>query len=198
MGSTFILHASDVHCRRGAFRKLSSLEDFDILAFTGDFECIESVEELLSLPVKVLAVTGNVDHASIYRLLVESGAALDGRTATVAGLTFAGVGGIDPSTSIKKLDAANQTIHVLLSHHPPYGILDVTFYGNHAGLEALRDLVLRVKPRLHLFGHIHESRGSLTQAGVTFVNPGPLREGFYALIEIKGGEVVRVSLKELN
>lgn len=198
MSNIFILHASDVHCRKGVLKKLSSLEEFDVLAFTGDFECIESTEEFLSLPARVIAVTGNIDHAAIYRRLVESGAALDGRIATVAGLTFAGVGGIDPSTSIKKLYTANQSIHVLLSHHPPYGILDVTFYGGHAGLEPLRDLVYRLKPRLHLFGHIHESRGSLTQAGVTFVNPGPLREGFYALIEIRGEGVVRVTLKKLN
>jgi Icc-related predicted phosphoesterase len=47
----------------------------------------------------------------------------------------------------------------LVTHGPPYGILDKTDGGKHGGSEFLLKEVLRIKPKLHLFGHIHEGRG---------------------------------------
>ncbi|KAH9525814.1 hypothetical protein Btru_002452 [Bulinus truncatus] len=91
---------------------------------------------------------------------------------------------------------------VLITHTPPYGILDLaTDWATHkipklsrafhrviptttcetCGLEHpgrshwgcphLRDEVLiRIKPHLHLFGHVHEANGIMTKKGVTFAN----------------------------
>ena len=61
-------------------------------------------------------------------------------------------------------------VDVLVTHGPPHGILDETHRGQHVGDEALRQRVLAVRPRLHLFGHIHEARGATEQSGVRFIN----------------------------
>jgi Icc-related predicted phosphoesterase len=50
-------------------------------------------------------------------------------------------------------------IDVLVTHGPPRGVLDEVAPGRLAGSQALADAVGRTKPRLHVFGHIHEGRG---------------------------------------
>jgi Icc-related predicted phosphoesterase len=50
-------------------------------------------------------------------------------------------------------------IDILITHGPPYGVLDRTADGDLAGSRSLGDAVRRVRPRLHVFGHIHEGRG---------------------------------------
>ncbi len=62
-------------------------------------------------------------------------------------------------------------IDVLLTHGPPRGILDRTSRGQAVGCDDLRDEVLeRIRPRLHVFGHIHEAYGQAVIDGVHFVN----------------------------
>ena len=51
---------------------------------------------------------------------------------------------------------------ILLTHGPPLGILDHCQSGALAGCMHLLDAIVnRVKPKFHIFGHIHESRGLL-------------------------------------
>lgn len=62
-------------------------------------------------------------------------------------------------------------VDVLLTHCPPHGILDRNnTTGEHCGSTALLELVRMMKPRLHVFGHIHEARGMLERDGTIFVN----------------------------
>ncbi|MBC7531843.1 MAG: metallophosphoesterase [Oligoflexus sp.] len=61
-------------------------------------------------------------------------------------------------------------LDVLLTHSPPYGILDANEDGEPCGSKALRDIIFSLKPKLHLFGHIHEARGDLKQGGICFGN----------------------------
>lgn len=60
---------------------------------------------------------------------------------------------------------------ILLTHGPPYGILDFTYYGKmHVGCPILLETVERVEPMYHIFGHIHEEAGFLKLINTTFVN----------------------------
>lgn len=60
---------------------------------------------------------------------------------------------------------------VLVVHSPPFGILDVTESGEHAGCSQLALRIPQLKSlRLCVFGHIHEGYGRLVQDGVTFAN----------------------------
>lgn len=52
---------------------------------------------------------------------------------------------------------------VLITHGPPYGILDQFGPGNeHVGCEELTKAVERVEPKVHIFGHIHGGYGTIT------------------------------------
>ncbi|KAG8774415.1 hypothetical protein FRC12_001984 [Ceratobasidium sp. 428] len=48
---------------------------------------------------------------------------------------------------------------ILITHGPPIHHLDMTRGSKSAGCPALLDKIRRVQPILHVFGHIHESRG---------------------------------------
>jgi Icc-related predicted phosphoesterase len=67
-------------------------------------------------------------------------------------------------------------VDVLLTHGPPYLILDQsnTPWGGLSrpfGCEVLRSEVLeRIRPRVHCFGHIHSAHGTWTQDGIVFYN----------------------------
>ena len=48
---------------------------------------------------------------------------------------------------------------ILVTHGPPYKILDKTDSGEEPGCKLLANRVAVVKPKVHIFGHIHESYG---------------------------------------
>jgi Calcineurin-like phosphoesterase len=50
-------------------------------------------------------------------------------------------------------------LDVLITHTPPAGVLDVTWRRQAVGCEDLTAALSRLRPRLHVFGHIHEARG---------------------------------------
>ncbi|KAJ7170240.1 Metallo-dependent phosphatase-like protein [Mycena crocata] len=49
---------------------------------------------------------------------------------------------------------------ILLTHGPPKSVLDVTNSEDRAGCAALAAQVGELRPRPHVFGHIHEARGA--------------------------------------
>ncbi|MCJ1407989.1 hypothetical protein MMC19_002061 [Ptychographa xylographoides] len=70
-----------------------------------------------------------------------------------------------PSKAVSQFKATTPipsfpAIDILLTHGPPYGILDETSHGDNAGCENLLAAVGRCRPRVHCFGHIHEGYGA--------------------------------------
>ena len=62
---------------------------------------------------------------------------------------------------------------IIISHAPPFGIHDEVPGKNspiHTGSTSLRTRVLQVKPKLCIFGHIHDAYGLTTQDSITFAN----------------------------
>ncbi len=186
-----ILHVSDAHCSTSNLLRLLESEEFDIVVATGDFECEDTARALADAGVKAVAVTGNMDHAGVASILRKSGILIEGEVVELGGLVFAGVGGMDVVSSLSKLTSRlSRSPDVLVTHHPPKGAVDRTFIGIRGGLGEIRRLVEEYKPRLHLCGHIHESRGSARLGGTLVVNAGPLSKGYYAVIE--WGEEIKV------
>jgi Icc-related predicted phosphoesterase len=58
---------------------------------------------------------------------------------------------------------------VLITHGPPMGILDVV-RGDHVGCADLAARIAVVRPRVRLFGHIHEGSGVVEKDGITYIN----------------------------
>lgn len=67
-----------------------------------------------------------------------------------------------------------ETTDVLITHGPPFGILDQVERPDgqqeHTGCPSLLTRVQGLSLKLHIFGHIHECHGSLRQHGVAFHN----------------------------
>ena len=63
-----------------------------------------------------------------------------------------------------------QDVDILITHSPPYGILDKTEEGINIGSQGLREMVLQIKPIVHIFGHAHESYGYTMVEGIHFIN----------------------------
>ncbi|HEY1186632.1 MAG TPA: metallophosphatase domain-containing protein [Gemmata sp.] len=61
-------------------------------------------------------------------------------------------------------------LDVLITHGPPDGVLDRNRSGACCGCRELLYRVLEVKPRVHVFGHIHEAAGQTEIGGTRFVN----------------------------
>ena len=70
---------------------------------------------------------------------------------------------------------------VLITHGPPLGILDKTDRGEAVGCYDLRQALQRVKPQLHVFGHIHHSYGRETQGSTTYINACICTESYQPL-----------------
>jgi len=69
---------------------------------------------------------------------------------------------------------------ILVTHGPPHGILDYVHYDRvNAGCERLMPIVKEVKPKVHVFGHIHQGYGYKFEDGTMFLNASVLNESYY-------------------
>src|SRR5579885_1790401 len=77
------------------------------------------------------------------------------------------------------------------AHTPPYDTrLDRLRNGTPVGSPAVRAFIERRSPDVAVVGHIHEGRGTQRLGSTLVLNPGPLREGGYVLIDDGGGRLV--------
>ena len=80
-------------------------------------------------------------------------------------------------------------LDVLVTHGPPQDILDLAPRGDHPGCPLLRKRVEQVKPKLHLFGHIHGGYGRTEIDGTTFGNVALCDEAYEPVQPIQVFEV---------
>jgi len=85
---------------------------------------------------------------------------------------YGGAFGLSSPTERKNLYAQiPNDVDILVTHGPPFGILDrSTQTTEHAGCRELLETVMRVQPRLHVFGHVHAASGMVTLGETVFVN----------------------------
>lgn len=67
---------------------------------------------------------------------------------------------------------------VLITHGPPLGINDINFEGERCGCEDLLKRINVVRPKIHIFGHIHHGYGKVEISGVTFANVSVCDESY--------------------
>jgi Icc-related predicted phosphoesterase len=82
---------------------------------------------------------------------------------------------------------------ILLFHTPPIGSLDLDD-GKHKGCKVVNDLIEKYKPTWVFCGHAHGARGKEIIGDSIVVNPGALKNGFYALVDT---DKEKVELKTL-
>jgi Icc-related predicted phosphoesterase len=87
---------------------------------------------------------------------------------------------------------------VLITHGPPFSILDkpidffTGFEGDSCGCLELRNKVNKIKPKVHIFGHIHFSYGTEIKDGTLFVNASVVDEDYKVVNEPKEIEISTV------
>jgi Icc-related predicted phosphoesterase len=71
-------------------------------------------------------------------------------------------------------------LDLLLTHGPPYGILDTNINGINTGCRDLLDAIFERPPRYNIFGHIHEAYGTKEVLGIKtkFMNCSYLDENY--------------------
>ena len=69
----------------------------------------------------------------------------------------------------QKYAAIPEGTDVVITHTPPAWKLDKVPRG-HVGCNLLAKHIERVKPKYHIFGHIHESYGRIVEDGIEYVN----------------------------
>jgi len=75
-------------------------------------------------------------------------------------------------------------VDILITHGPMHGVGDRTSTGVHAGCEALRDEILeRIRPAIHLCGHIHEGRGRYEVDGIVSINASSVNLAYQLFAE---------------
>lgn len=200
-----IVCVSDTHARH----HLTTLPPGDVLVHAGDITrhgALEDVEAFdawlgtLNYRHKVV-ICGNHDfcfqeQAAEARARVTNAVYLEDSGCEIEGVTFYGspwqpwFGGwafnLQRGEELAKVWAKIPVgVDVLITHGPPEGILDRTKRGDFAGCRDLFHRVFEVRPRLHVFGHIHEAAGRTQIDDIVFVNASTqMGEGSGVVVDV--------------
>ena len=166
-----------------------------------DFGTGEEAADILSrFPVKVYAIPGNCDPLDLPEKISGVAEDMHGNMAEIDGYRFVGLGGSNITIFNTPFELEEDDIYdglegncddgmILMTHVPSYGILDQIPSGLNVGSPAVKKIVDEFHPILAMSGHIHEAIGVVEENGTVFVNPGPAKEGYCAVITIDAGAV---------
>ena len=186
-----IVGVADTHL----FHDDLTVPDGDVFIHAGDLcrggdlaELAIAAAWIRSLPHRIkIVVAGNHDWAFVHHpqraraLLGADIVYLEDSGITIDGVRFWGspwqprffdwAFNLDRGAPLKaKWDLIPAGTSVLVTHGPPFGILDMTARGEAVGCEELLAAVARLKPRVHIFGHIHEAHGERRDEHTRYVN----------------------------
>ena len=65
-------------------------------------------------------------------------------------------------------------VDILVSHYPPFGILDDGF-----GSNEIKNYALKTRPKFHIFGHNHKDTGTLKINDIEFINASCYEELYF-------------------
>lgn len=177
----------------------SSIPDGDVLVHAGDLLQYGTLDELGraarffgALPHRTKVFVAGNHEVCLERRPAEARALLEGEgivyledeTRDLGGLVFHGspwtpklriwaFGAARGAEIASKWARIPDRVDVLVTHVPPHGYGDRVSWGplsRHVGCPDLLARVRRVKPRLHLFGHIHQAPGRWQEGPTTFAN----------------------------
>lgn len=199
-----IVCLSDTHSKHSQL----VVPDGDILVFAGDYSSWgDAITEVTyfntwlgKLPHKhKIVINGNHDGISqnnpdTIKQLLSHATYLQDSGVEIEGIKFWGSAWTptflnwfwmkDRGNEIRKCwDLIPNDTDVLITHGPPFGHLDTIGPGQkHLGCEELLVAVKRVKPKCHIFGHIHGSGGKIerncTNFDTQFINASVLDEDY--------------------
>jgi hypothetical protein len=201
------LAITDLHQNSSALRWINKeVEDSDVdfvvhLGDVTDFGTVQQALELLKgIDSKVYFIPGNCDPRDLPGSLGDVAVDMHGKRESIDGYDLVGLGGGNRSPFGTPFELEDDEIYgslkavatpgmILMTHAPSYGMLDRTFFGKHVGCPAIKRIVDEYRPILAMSGHIHEAVGCKVVDGTTFVNPGPAKKGYSAVVTVTDGNV---------
>lgn len=219
-----LLCISDVHGRPEAARALTAsvepnlLKEVDAIVVAGDIGSPQRedafylvVRELEKLGKPILYVRGNWDVNVPAGVVNESPLVAD--LESLGPLELKGITIVGHGTSLKPRKGVLKRPVVLVTHYPPFSILDrgrkaeAVQQSPHTGLPEVNYLVSYYKPAVHVFGHCHALGGvDVRHGGVVYLNVSRLDRlgrngeviGNYALVAIDKNGGVAVKWRFVN
>jgi len=197
---------SDTHNKH---KRLSNLPEADVIIHCGDFTSVGHSHEIVSfmqwfnkLNYKhKIVIAGNHDwlfdtNRLIAREKVPYGVIyLEDQEVILDGVKFYGTPVQLPFMNwafnkpeerlIEHWKAIPDDVDVLITHQPPLSVFDLSVYDNkHTGSPSLYwEVVERIKPKVHCFGHIHSGHGVKVIEDTTFINASNLDEQYMCVYD---------------
>ena len=166
-----------------------------------DFGTGEQAADIISgIDSKVYVIPGNCDPLDLPEKIRDVAVDMHGNAADIGGYRLVGLGGSNITIFHTAFELEEDALYdglrrnacegmILMTHAPSFGILDEIPSGANVGSPAIKRIVDEFHPILALSGHIHEAIGCKVIDGTTFVNPGPAKEGYCAVVDITDGKV---------
>lgn len=216
-----LLLLTDIHGDVEKLEKIVEREEYDAVLCAGDLSDAREFEDYETQLGEVLdvfeqqgkmtkAVPGNMDpEEECVRELIQRRMNIHKKIASFEDFEAVGFGGgITPFGTPFEPEGADiknalETLYQRMKsdrrfaviHQPPANTdLDVAD-GEHVGSEEVRELIDEKDFELVLTGHIHESRGREEIGNTVVVNPGPVLDGYYGVVETEGG--IELEMKQL-
>jgi len=196
-----VLCLSDTH---GLHRRICNIPDADILIHAGDIskygeesQVVDFLHWFSALPYPYrIFIAGNHDYffenaspAQIRAILPENVIYLNDSGCEINGIRFWGSPvtpefmdwafnrkrGCDIQQHWKRIP---KDTDILITHGPPLGLLDANTKNDRTGCVDLLETVLKIQPKYHIFGHIHEAYGMANNEHSTFINASILDERY--------------------
>ena len=73
---------------------------------------------------------------------------------------------------------------IMVLHTPPIGEVVDRDNGGHKGSQVVNELIHTWRPKIAVCGHAHDAQGSEMIASTFVVNPGALKSGHYAIVDL--------------
>ena len=185
-----IVAMSDSH----GFHDAKDIPEADILVHAGDITSLGKIAEVekfnevlgdLPHPVKIV-IAGNHDFCferdpEACAAILTNGIYLQDQVIEIQGIRFYGTPwqpwfydwafNLQRGPEIReKWDLIPQDTDVLITHGPPFGHCDKILSGERVGCQDLLEVVEWIKPKAHIFGHIHEGYGITRNEHTAFIN----------------------------
>lgn len=191
---------SDIHWR---LSELHNVPSGDILIYAGDWCYGDSVRTTIDFATKLksfsftykIVIAGNHDILAeenptlVQNILNENGIIyLQDSGITIGGINFWGApwtpefnnwAFMKEDRLLKyQWDKIPKGTDILITHGPPFSILDKVGGYTSVGSETLESSVLSKKPKIHIFGHIHEGYGKQSSKHTDFYNVAIINEKY--------------------
>lgn len=188
-----ILHLSDTH---NLHRELKDLPKADLIIHSGDIsfsgegkEVMDFIDWFTNLDYKYkIFIAGNhdfcleeKDREIIQEFLPKNCYYLDKSGVEIENIHFWGLPFFFSDDISGMYDKSIKQIpfntDILITHRPPFQILDIAGKINY-GCTNLLKKVIDIKPKYHLFGHIHDSYGIFDNKTTIFANSSIVNDDY--------------------